>query len=59
MTLVSLWAQKKIKLSLAGWNYLISPTPLQGPQIKTITDKLEVRTSTKSFEDILNAVICL
>ena len=57
MTLVLLWAQKRIKLLLDGWNYLISPTPLWGPQIKTVTNKLEVHTSTKSSEDVFYAVI--
>jgi len=57
MTLILLWAQKRIKLLLDGWNYLISPTPLWGPQIKTVTNKLEVHTSTKSSEDVFYAVI--
>lgn len=59
ITLILLWAQKRIKLLLDGWNYLISPTPLWGPRIKIVTGKLEVQTCAKSFEDILNAVICL
>lgn len=57
MTVILLWAQKRIKLFLDGWNYLISPTPLWGSQIKMLTNKLEVHTYTKSSEDMFCAVI--
>lgn len=57
MALILLWAQKRIKLLLDGWNYLVFPTPLWGPQIKTVTNKLEVHTYTRSSEDMFCAVI--
>lgn len=57
MTVILLWAQKRIKLFLDGWNYLISPTPPWGSQIKMLTNKLEVHTYTKSSEDMFCAVI--
>lgn len=40
MTLILLWARKRIKLLLDGWSHLSSPTSLRGPQIQTVTGKL-------------------
>lgn len=50
---------ERIKLILDAWSYLISPTPCEDPKIQTRPDKLEVQTSTESFEHIVCGAICL
>lgn len=59
MTLILLWAQKGLNYYLVNGVIWFPPLPCEDPKIQTVPEKLEVQTSTESFEDVLYAVICL
>lgn len=53
MTLILLWAQKGLNYYLVAGVIWFSPLPCEDPKIQTVPNKLEVQTSSESFEDIL------